>query len=38
MDFGLIGYTGLQLTRYTGSGVPPDIQDVKDRVVAAGGE
>jgi hypothetical protein len=38
MDFGLIGYASMQLMKDTGSGVPPDIQDVKDRVVAIGGE
>ena len=38
MDFGLIGYASMQLTKDTGSGVPPDIRDIKDIVVAIGGE
>lgn len=38
MDFGLIGYSSFQLTKDTGPGVPPEIQDIKDRVVAAGVE
>ena len=36
MDFGFIGYSSFQLTKDTGSGVPPEIQDIKDRVVALG--
>ena len=37
-DFGLIGYANFQLTKDTGSDVPPEGLGVKDKVVAIGGE
>jgi len=38
MDFGIVGYTSAQLTKDTGSNVPPENADVKDRVLAIGAE
>ena len=37
-DFGFVGYADFQLTEDSGSDVPPDVQSVKDKVVAIGGE
>ena len=38
MDFGFVGYASAQLSKDVGAGVPPDIKDIKDRIVAIGGE